>query len=267
MLKIFNTLQEYNTYTNNGQDLKSGYIYYVKEDNSTHFFTNNIDGEAKVYNGGDTESISTDLKGIIERSISEIVIPDVVTTIGEGAFEKCTSLSSVTIPNSVTSIGADAFHGCINITSITIPESVTSIGSQAFYTCSSLTSVIISNGVTRIDNHAFYMCPITELTIPDSVTTIGTNINSNNSYLTTLYIGSGVTEMMTRAFAYNSNLSKAYIYATVPPTINGNYSSDTKSVFDNASSDLIVYVPAESVDAYKSASGWSSYADKIQAIS
>ena len=72
--------------------------------------------------------------------------------------------------------------------------------------------------------------------------------------------------MKTRTFAYNSNLSKAYVYATVPPTIKGNYSSDTKTVFDGASSNLVVYVPAQSVDAYKSAAGWSNYADKIQAI-
>lgn len=289
MLEIFNTVEEYNIYTDNNTKLQSDRLYYVKEDGSMHFYTNNIDGEAKIYDGGDTESVSTELIGIIERSITEIDIPNgaakigknvfawcsslikvnipaSVLTIDESAFEGCISLSSVTIPYGVTSIGKHAFKDCSGLTSVSIPNSVTSIGYGAFYVCEGLTSISIPESVTRIEDYALYQCRLTELSIPNSVTYIGTNINSNNSNLTTLYIGSGVTEMKTRAFAYNSNLSKAYVYAIVPPTIKGNYSSDTKSVFDSASSNLIVYVPAESVDAYKAAAGWSVYADKIQAI-
>lgn len=264
MIQIFNKITDYEQYTNNG--LKSGTIYYVKEDESIHFYTNNIDGTAKVYNGGDTESITGDLKGIIERSISEIVMPDGVTTIGEGAFKKCTSLSSVTIPNSVTSIADDAFFGCSSLTSVTISNSVTSIGKQCFYNCSQLSSITIESGVTNIKDYAFYQCPITELTIPDSVTTIGTNINSNNSSLTTLIIGEGVTNMFTRAFAYNSNLTYVYVYAETPPVISSSRPTDSKTIFDDASENLMIYVPEDSVAAYKAAEGWSVYADKITGI-
>ena len=69
------------------------------------------------------------------------IIPNSVTSIGDGAFAGCRSLTSVTIPNSVTSIGNDAFYYCTGLTSVTIPNSVTSIGNQAFYGCSGLTSV------------------------------------------------------------------------------------------------------------------------------
>ena len=57
-----------------------------------------------------------------------VVIPDGVTSIGNGAFRGCSSLKSITIPNSVTSIGDGAFKDCTSLTSITIPNSVTFIG-------------------------------------------------------------------------------------------------------------------------------------------
>jgi len=109
----------------------------------------------------------------------ELVIPDTidgnpVTSIGEGAFEDCTSLTSITIGNSVTSIGAGAFNGCTSLTSITIPDSVTSIGASAFGGCTSLTSVTIGNSVTSIGEGAFADCTsLTSITIGNSVTSIG----------------------------------------------------------------------------------------------
>ena len=86
------------------------------------------------------------------------VIPNSVTTIGNGAFWDCSGLTSVTIPNSVTTIGGKAFQYCSGLTSITIPNSVTSIGSSAFCDCSGLTSVTIPNSVTTIGSYAFYLC-------------------------------------------------------------------------------------------------------------
>ena len=65
--------------------------------------------------------------------ITDLVIPNSVTSIGSCAFCGCSGLTSITIPNSVTSIGSSAFSGCSGLTSITIPNSVTSIGSYAFH--------------------------------------------------------------------------------------------------------------------------------------
>ncbi|MBS7390438.1 MAG: leucine-rich repeat protein, partial [Oscillospiraceae bacterium] len=100
-------------------------------------------------------------------------IPDSVTSIGDWAFENCTSLTSVTIPDSVTSIGFCAFSDCTSLTSVTIGSGVTSIGSSAFSNCTSLTSVTIPDSVTSIGIGAFYGCTsLASVTIPESVTAI-----------------------------------------------------------------------------------------------
>ena len=108
--------------------------------------------------------------------ITELVIPNGVTSIGNHAFYRCKGLTSITIPNSVTSIGSGAFEHCTGLTSITIPNSVTSIGEHAFSSCSGLTNVTIGNSVTSIGRWAFQYCSgLTSVTIGNSVTSIGDN--------------------------------------------------------------------------------------------
>jgi len=91
-------------------------------------------------------------------NLNSIVIPASVTSIGEYAFDGCTRLQSITIPNGVTSIGSSAFNGCTELTSITIPNSATSIGNAAFFGCSKLGSIIIGQSVTSIGGYAFKDC-------------------------------------------------------------------------------------------------------------
>ena len=101
------------------------------------------------------------------KTISEIIIPDYVTSIHEYAFRGCGGLTSVTIPDSVISIGSYAFRGCSGLTSVTIGNGVTSIGDYAFRGCSSLTSVTIGNGVTSIGSEAFSGCDsLASITLP-----------------------------------------------------------------------------------------------------
>ncbi len=78
-------------------------------------------------------------------SIKTVVIENGVTTIGDCAFEGCSSLSSITLPEGVTAIGRSAFAYCTSLSSITIPESVTAVGEYAFSRCESLKDVSITD--------------------------------------------------------------------------------------------------------------------------
>ena len=120
------------------------------------------------------------------NQLTEITIPNSVTSIGGSAFAYCSGLTSVTIPNSVTSIGNYAFSDCTSLTSVTIPNSVTSIGGGAFDGCTGLTSVTIPNSVTSIGWGAFEDCSgLTSVTIlSENIETEGGGIFINCPNLT-----------------------------------------------------------------------------------
>lgn len=86
------------------------------------------------------------------------VIPNSVTSIGNGAFAGCTELTGIDIPNSVRIIGEGAFDSCTNLANIIIPNSVTSIDYNAFFECSNLVSITIDNSCTSVARDAFYGC-------------------------------------------------------------------------------------------------------------
>ena len=157
-----------------------------------------VDINNTAYKSIDGNLYTKDGKTLIQYAIGKtatsFIIPDSVTSIGDGAFSGCSSLTSVVIGDSVTSIGDYAFYNCSSLTSINvsenntayksidgnlytkdgkiliqyaigktatsfiIPDSVTSIGNYAFYSCSSLTSVVIPDSVTSIGDYAFSSC-------------------------------------------------------------------------------------------------------------
>ena len=148
--------------------------------------------------------------------ITEYIVPNDVTSIGDYAFRDCSGLISVTIPNSVTSIGNGAFSGCSGLTSVTIPSSVTSISSGAFAYCKGLTSVIIPNSVTSIGQGAFGSCSgLTSVTIPNSVTSIGNSAFGSCSGLTSVTIPNSVTSIGDWAFSGCSGLTSITIPSSV----------------------------------------------------
>ena len=161
------------------------------------------------------------------------IIPNSVTSIGNGAFEYCSGLTELTLPNSVTSIGDGAFLGCRGLTKLTLPNSVTSIGNSAFCDCSGLTELTLPNSITSIGQTAFYGCSgLTELTLPNSVTSIGDG-----------------------AFGDCSGLSKITSLAEIPPVCGS-------GVFDRVNkTNCKLIVPIVSVIAYKQAEVWNEFSN------
>lgn len=243
-----------------------------------------------TYSDSHVESAQCSSSSVLSRdeitrsNLVSAEIGNCVTEIGSYVFNGCSNLTSVTIPNSVTRIGTSAFYGCRSLTGITIPDSVTYIGNSAFSGCSSFTSVIISSGVTDIRNYTFSNCTsITSVTIPNSVTSIDKSAFNNCSGLTSLtipnslrtigdeafygcrsvtsniVIPSSVANIGARAFCNCSGLTSITVENTVPQGLGSN-------ALDNTN-DCPIYVPAESVDRYKSSNrGWSAYASRIMPI-
>jgi hypothetical protein len=135
-------------------------------------------------------------------SLTSVTIGTNVTSIGDHAFNYCTGLTNITIPNSVTGIGVWAFSSCARLTSVTIPNSVTGIGVWAFSSCARLTSVTIPNSVSSIEDHAFDSCNnLTNVTIGNSVTSIGDWAFYECYSLTSVTIPASVTNIGDMAFS------------------------------------------------------------------
>ncbi|MBO4661122.1 MAG: leucine-rich repeat protein [Bacteroidaceae bacterium] len=188
------------------------------------------------------------------HEITDLVIPNNVTSIGASVFSGCSSLTSVTIPNSVTCIGKSAFWACRSLTSVNIPSSVTSIGERAFYYCSGLESVTIPNSVTSIGGYAFYCCSsLTSVTIPSSVTIVEDCSFYGCSSLKSVTIGNSVTSIGDKAFANCEELMDVYCLAKKAPTA-------ATTAFDGSYPNYItLHVIASVIEDYKAKSPWSSF--------
>lgn len=294
MIRIFENLEEYNTFTHNGKDMVSGDLYWVKENKRAFFLTNNIDGEVKSYDMFDeipeeyivpsgNISITENSEGIdvtqyasasVNVPIPEgyivpsgnkeitangtnidvnnyatasvnVPIPDgyiqpsgniAITENGEGIDVTNYATATVNVPSTggVNEDLRNFIHGYI--TALTIPNGVTQIGAEVFKNYTRPQSVIIPDSVEIINMYAFDGC----------------------TSLKEVTIGSGVTKISYFAFQNCSSLTSITILAATPPTVYTNTFTNTNN--------CPIYVPAESVDAYKTATNWSSYASRIKAI-
>ena len=181
------------------------------------------------------------------RSLSKIVIPSSVTSIGEWAFSNCGSLSTIVTPSSVTSIGDRAFSSCTSLKYISIPKSVIGLNGNPFadwngklqclspnfineddilfnkdknkiisFRNQNIESYVIPSSVTSIGNDAFSKCSsLSKIVIPSSVTSIGEMAFMDCDSLSEIVIPSSVTSIGDSAFyrcKFPDNLKQELIF-------------------------------------------------------
>lgn len=155
--------------------------------------------------------------------------------------EDLSAVTSVKLGECAHGTNGSAFGGFTNMTSITVTDNFAVIGHSSFGSCSSLLDIPHSEGLETIGDYAFGHCnSLTDITLPSTVTSIGQ-----------------------WAFVNCTGLTSVTIEATTPPTL-GDWAFYNE--YGTEQLNITIYVPAESVEAYKAASGWSVYADRIQAL-
>jgi len=221
-----------------------------------------------------------------KKYIVLIVLPKITKSITEtkvdnrgraSAFKYFENIENVVIPEGVEYIDDFMFEKFTNLKSISIPASVIDIGRFAFSNCTSLEKVIIAEGseLEIIDDLAFYQCTsLKSIMLPSGLLYIGVTAFSGSG-LENIIIPENVKVIEQQAFGYCSNLTNVTILATEPPEMG----EDVFSVFNMHTSTSrgmtgsfvtipalrVIYVPADSVNSYKSAKNWNAYSDIILA--
>lgn len=168
----------------------------------------------------------------------------------------CPSLESIETDQYAFSGTGQMFSRCINLRGILTVNGLANIPNNAFDGCESLEGIVIPNSVEKIGNRSFSCCTsVSEITIPDSVITVGESAFRVMRSLVEITIGRGVTSIGNYAFSECVESKTVSIKAVNPPTLG-------TGVF-TASIEKII-VPAGSLNAYKTATNWSAYANKMQ---
>lgn len=226
------------------------------------------------------------------QRLEKVSFPDGLLCVDDDAFVGCYNLKSIEIPASVTFIGNRAFESGVMLESINvskynaayrsegncliervsnrlvlgcknsvIPQSVTVIGNSAFESCDGLESIVIPASVTEIDYYAFQGADnLKSVTFEkgSKLTVIRDSAFLSCDALETVDIPAGVTEIGRDAF---------YLCVSIKSfTINSPVFLPYNRTFHEVEQVGAIYVPADLVDEYKAAEGWSKFADSIKPI-
>lgn len=215
------------------------------------------------------------------RSLESVTIPTTFRC-NSYAFAYCDSLKCVVIPTSAPvstyfvtqsgvehiimgqqcgSIGSYAISQCRNMTDITIPYYVSSFGNYQCQSCRKLEKIVIPSNTraTETSQGMFYSCGrLKTVIIPEKITLINASMLNSCHSLSSLTLPSTVTNIYSSAFSSNYGMKEYHFLPTTPPTL-----ADTNA-FSGIPSDCIIYVPQGCLDAYKTATNWSTYADYMQ---
>lgn len=206
----------------------------------TQVFVDSVDSYVSIQTaeGGILSGVGENTEATVyvnKIPVTDVIISEGITSIIAAAFKNNYKITRVSIPSSATKIGTYAFYGCANIESeIILPNGVTRIEQYTFHKCAKVPSFVLPSTVQYIGIYSFEYINVDTFTIPENVTTIGL------------------------AAFINAKVGDLICLPTTPPQTS-NYG--VPSVVTN------IYVPDQSVQAYREASVWLSYADKIKPIS
>ncbi len=184
-------------------------------------------------------------------SLTEINLPPTLTTIGQFTFFGCEALTDYVVPETVTTFeGYSSFAWCTSLKSIYFPDTITTLGIETVWKCTSLTDVHLPAHLTSITYGLLADCTALEsIEIPQTVTSIGEFGFEGCTALKSLDLPAAVTEIGTNAFHECYSLDTLTSRNPVPPTV------ANSDAFDGCNIST-VYVPQESVTAYKEAPVW-----------
>lgn len=251
---VWNVRKAYNGYT-----MKNTPFYYYMPAISGYI---DMRSQIKSFTFGDNvESIPAGLCAGMKK-MTTVNLGNSVKSIGSEAFYGCQSITAITFPESLTSIGYRAFSGCTEIrTKITIPVNVSYIGENAFFNCKGIRSVRWNarNGEFGGSSAWAYSSPFinaSSFTFGDEVESIPDCLCAQ-SPISSITIPSRVTNIGNRAFYHCSQLTSITIQAETPPVIRG-------KAFEEVPTDIPVYIPCGTKEAYQSAEGWKNFTNYIE---
>lgn len=182
--------------------------------------------------------------------------------LGQCSFTYCTNLETITIPKTIDSISTRIFEGCFSLRHVTFPKRdgtlFSSIQSYFAKYCYSLKSFSIPTGITKFNTQSLYATfSLYRLILPTTVTTISNSALTTDYALSKLVLPSGVTSIETKAFSGCYGMREYHFKSTTPPTL------DNADAFTDIRSACVIYVPSASLNNYKTASNWSTYASQM----
>ena len=180
------------------------YAYKKNEDGETVTITKFLGPVDPTNNGPYVITIPTTLdkytvtgigKWAFDRcGLHTLTIEGPIESMGLAAFYECTKLETISFGENIKTIGEQAFQGCSSLTKVTIPDSVTSIGEEAFYECTKLETISFGENIETIGRWAFTGCSaLTNVTIPKNVTTIESGTFKKCSKLEYIILPAGLT--------------------------------------------------------------------------
>lgn len=206
--------------------------------------------------------LSEGLEYIGERAflgcpMENIVLPEGIKIIKDRAFVDCKNLKSITIPEGVNFIDGGIFAGCLSLETVNLPETATQIAGGAFYKCISLKTINIPENIMSLGMGTFAGCASLEtINIPLKVTVLDESVFQDCASLESIEIPKDVVKIAESAFEGCTRLSSITMKPMTPPDID-------EYIFENLPENYKIFVPAGTVEIYKTSQGWSEYKDHI----